>query len=433
MYSRKQFLNRLGAVGGLAVTGGFLTPGRSVAVARELKNHPGTPEELAGDEDFWFEVQRAFTVDRSLINLNNGGVCPAPRIVQDAMKGHLDFSNEAPAYTMWRILEPQKEQVRKQLAGLFGCNPEEVAITRNASEGLQICQFGFDLEPGDEVLTTSQDYPRMINTFKQRERREGIRLRQFDIPVPAEDDDEIVRLFEEQITDRTRLILMCHMINLTGQILPVKKVVRMARKKGIPVIVDGAHTFAHFDFDHSDLDCDYYATSLHKWLLAPIGTGMLYVKKERIPDLWPLMAAPEDRKDDIRKFEEIGTHPAANFIAVSEAAAFQEGIGPARKGARLKYLTDYWVDQLIENDRVVLHTSRDPKYACGIANVEIRGIDSGKLGSYLWRQHRILTTSIKHHQFEGVRVTPNVYTTLGELDRFVGVMRGVIQNGLPEE
>ena len=432
MYSRKQFLSRLGAVSGAAVAGGFLIPGKSGAIAAELKTHTGSPAELAGDEDFWFEVQQAFTVDRSLINLNNGGVCPAPKVVQDAMKGHLDFSNEAPAYTMWRILEPRKEQVRAQLAKLFGSDPEEIAITRNASEGLQICQFGFDLEPGDEVLTTTQDYPRMINTFKQRERREGIRLRQFDIPVPAEDDGEIVRLFEENITPQTRLILMCHMINLTGQILPVKKVVRMARSRGIPVIVDGAHTFAHFDFDHSELECDYYATSLHKWLLAPIGTGMLYVKKDKIPDLWPLMAAPDDKSDDIRKFEEIGTHPAANFIAVSEAAVFQDGIGPARKGARLKYLTDYWVDRLIDNDRVRLHTSRDPSYACGIANVEIEGVDSGKLASYLWREHRILTTAIKHEQFEGVRVTPNVYTTPGELDRFVAVMHKVIDNGLPE-
>lgn len=432
MYSRKQFLNRLGAVSGGAMMGGFLTPGKSRDIAEELKDHPGSPAEVASDEDFWFEVQQAFTVDRSLINLNNGGVCPAPGIVQEAMKDHLDFTNEAPAYTMWRILEPQKEQVRKQLAGLFGCDPEELAITRNASEGLQICQFGFDLEPGDEVLTTTQDYPRMINTFKQRERREGIRLRQFDIPVPAEDDEEIVRLFEENITPDTRLILMCHMVNITGQILPVKKVVRMARSRGIPVIVDGAHTFAHFDFDHSDLDCDYYATSLHKWLLAPIGTGMMYVKKDKIPGLWPLMAASEQQKDDIRKFEEIGTHPAANFIAISEAAAFHEGIGPARKGARLKYLTDYWVDPLIENDRVRLHTSRDPRYACGIANVEIDGIDSGRLGSYLWQEHRILTTPIRHDQFEGIRVTPNVYTTLGELDRFVAVMKHVINKGLPE-
>lgn len=432
MYSRREFIDRLGKAGGAAMLGAFIIPGKSSAIAENLRSHEGSATEIAEDEDFWFEVQQAFTVDRSLINLNNGGVSPAPAIVQEAMKDHLDFSNEAPAYTMWRVLEPQRESVRKQLAGLFRCDAEEIAVTRNASEGLQICQFGFDLEPGDEVLTTNQDYPRMINTFKQRERREGIKLRQFSIPVPAENDDEIVRLFEQHITPKTRLILMCHMINLTGQILPVKKVVQMARKKGIPVIVDGAHAFAHFDFDHSDLDCDYYATSLHKWLLAPHGTGMLYVKKNKISDLWPLMAAPEKMDDDIRKYEEIGTHPAANFIAISEATAFHEGIGSKRKEARLKYLTDYWVDQLIDNDRVRLNTSRDPRYACGIANIQLEGIDSGKLSSFLWREHRMLVTPIKHDEFEGIRVTPNVYTTLRELDQFADVMREVTKEGLPE-
>lgn len=432
MYSRKQFLNRVGMAAGGSILGGFLVPGKSRAIANQLKGYHGTAREVAENEDFWFEVQQAFTIDRSIINLNNGGVSPAPAIVQEAMKDHLDFSNEAPAYTMWRILEPQKEAVRKQLAGIFNCDSEEMAITRNASEGLQICQFGIDLEAGDEVLTTNQDYPRMVNTFRQRERREGIRLRQFSIPVPAEDDDEIVRRFEQHITPNTKLILMCHMINITGQILPVKKVVQMARSKGIPVIVDGAHAFAHFDFDHADLDCDYYATSLHKWLLAPHGSGMLYVNRERIKDLWPLMAAPDAMDNDIRKFEEIGTHPAANFIAISEAATFHEGIGAARKEARLKYLTDYWVDQLIENDRVDLHTSRDPNYACGIANVEIRGVDSGELSSHLWREYRILVTPIKHEEFEGIRVTPNVYTTLRELDQFADAMRKVIDKGLRE-
>ncbi len=432
MYSRREFIDRLGKAGGAAMFGAFVLPEKSRAIAENLKDHTGNTAEIARDEDFWFEVQQAFTVDRSLINLNNGGVSPSPAIVQEAMKDHLDFSNEAPAYTMWRILEPQREQVRKQLAGLFKCDAEEIAVTRNASEGLQTCQFGFDLERGDEVLTTNQDYPRMINTFKQRERREEIKLRQFSIPVPAENDEEIVRLFERNITPNTKLILMCHMINLTGQILPVKKVVQMARKKGIPVIVDGAHAFAHFDFDHSDLDCDYYATSLHKWLLAPHGTGMLYVKKDKIADLWPLMAAPEKMDDDIRKFEEIGTHPAANFIAISEATAFHEGIGAGRKEARLKYLTDYWVDQLIGHDRVRLNTSRDSRYACGIANVRIDGIDSGKLAGYLWREHRMLVTPISHDEFEGIRVTPNVYTTLRELDQFSDVMQGIIENGLPE-
>lgn len=433
MMDRRSFLKQAGAAAGALATGtaGFWNTGRAKEIGEHLRKVSGTPRELASDEELWHEVQQAFTVDRSLINLNNGGVSPSPAIVQEAMKRDLDYSNEAPVYTMWDILEPQREGIRQRLARSFGCDTEEIAQTRNASEGLQICQFGFDLQEGDEVLTTDQDYPRMITTFKQRERREGIRLRQFSIPVPAEDDEEIVRLFEENITPRTRLILMCHVINLTGQILPVRKVVEMARGYDIPVIVDGAHAFAHMDFSLEDLGCDYYATSLHKWLLAPHGTGMLFVRKNRIADLWPLMAAPDRMDDDIRKFEEIGTHPAANYLGIGEALTFHQTIGPARKEARLRYLTDYWMNALEDHDRIRFHTSRDPKYYCALANVEIDGIPAGELRGHLWRNHRILSTPITHEQFQGIRVTPNIYTTLEELDRFVDEMRNVADNGIP--
>jgi len=283
----------------------------------------------------------------------------------------------------------------------------------------------------DEVLTTTQDYPRMITTFKQRERREGIVLKQFSIPTPAEDPAGIVRLFEENISDRTRLILMSHMVFLTGQILPVRDVVAMARKRGIPVIVDGAHAFAHFEFQLADLDCDYYASSLHKWLFAPHGTGLLYVRRDKIAGLWPLMAAPETEDDDIRKFEEIGTHPAANALAVAEALTFHEGIGAHRKQERLIALRDYWADRLLENDRVRLHTSLKPGFACGIANVELEGVDTKSLAEHLWKQHRILVVAITHDQFEGLRVSPSVYTTYQELDRFCDAMEDVLANGLP--
>ncbi len=427
METRKQFFKKIGG-GALAFTAGaFFNPQKTQQLTETLNEYSGTAKEVARNEDFWAHVQQAFTVDRSLINLNNGGVSPSPAFVQEAMKKHLDFSNQAPVYNMWRILEPRREGVRQRLARSFGVDTEEIAVTRNASESLQICQLGFDLKAGDEVLTTDQDYPRMINTFKQRERREGIKLNQISIPVPAEDDTEIVRRFEQAITPNTKLILMCHIINLTGQILPVKKVVQMARKKGIPVIVDGAHAYAHFEFKHADLDCDYYTTSLHKWLFAPHGTGMLYVRKNKIKDLWPLMAAAESQDEDIRKFEEIGTHPAANFLAIGEALTFHEGIGSARKEARLKYLNDLWIDELVDGDKVVLHTSRNPKYACGIATVEIKGIEPNELNSTLWSDYRIITTPINHDQFRGIRVTPNVYTTLEEIDRFVSAMKDQVK------
>jgi selenocysteine lyase/cysteine desulfurase len=433
VYTRREFLGAIGLPAAAATAGIPLIPrlSRAAELAAELARHPGSPEEVANDEDFWFEVAQAFTVDRSLINLNNGGVCPSPAWVQEAMKNHLDFSNKAPVYTMWRILEPQRESVRAGLAHEWGVDPEEIALTRNASESLQICQFGFDLTRGDEVLTSNQDYPRMITTFHQRERREGIVLRQFSLPVPAEDPAAVVAAFERNITPRTRLILMCHMINLTGQILPVRDVVQMARRRGIPVIVDGAHALAHIDFKISDLDCDNYSVSLHKWLFAPHGTGLLYVRREKIKDLWPLMAAPDTLDDNIRKFEEIGTHPAANFLAISEALTFHQGIGGARKQARLVYLRDYWARPLLEHDRVRLHTSLKPGLAGGIATVEIQGVPVGPLADWLWSQHRIIVTGITHPEFQGLRISPSVYTTLEELDRFIDAMSHVARHGLP--
>jgi selenocysteine lyase/cysteine desulfurase len=435
MPDRRQFLGALGLPALGAAAGLSLRPTRLSARALDLvptlRAHRGTPHEVALDEDFWAEVAQAFTVDRTLVNLNNGGVSPAPSFVQEAMKRHLDFSNELPAYTMWQIQEPRREGVRLRMARQWGVDAEELAITRNASESLQTCQFGLDLERGDEVLTTTQDYPRMITTFQQRERREGIVLRQITLPTPAEDPAEVVRLFEEAITPRTRVILACHMINLTGQILPVRDIVAMARRHGLPVIVDGAHALAHFDFTLAELECDYYSSSLHKWLFAPIGTGLLYVRRDRIPELWPLMAAPDTLDGDIRKFEEIGTHPAANTLAIGEALTFHQALQPARKEARLIHLRDLWARRLLEHDRVRLHTSLAPGFACGIATVQVEGVDTVALQGHLWQTHRIYTTPIVHPEFEGLRVSPSVYTTTEEIARFVEAVEAVVRNGLP--
>ena len=388
------------------------------------------PEDVAADEDFWFQIQQAFTLDRTHINLNNGGVCPSPRVVQDAMRRYLEFSNQAPVHNMWRILEPEVEAVRKRLAASFGCDPEELAITRNASEALEICQLGLDLKAGDEVLTTNQDYPRMLTTWRQRERRDGIVLKLISFPVPLKDPNELVERFEKAITPRTKVILLCHITNLTGQIFPVKRICQMGRQRGIEVIVDGAHAYAHFPFKHADLDCDYYGTSLHKWLLAPIGTGFLYVRKSKIAKLWPLMAAPDSSQNDIRKFEEIGTHPAANHNAIAEALTFYEGIGRERKAARLRFLKNRWARRLEGQKHVHIHTSFDPSQSCALGCVGIAGMDPNKLTAHLWDKHRIIVTPIAHEEFQGIRVTPNVYTTLGEIDAFCVAMEQVIQSGI---
>ena len=431
-FPRRNFLSLAGKGLGLAA---LTTPSiasllRTVEAATNSVAHL-TPQQAAMNEDFWAMIQNAFTVTRGIINLNNGGVSPSPRIVTEALVRYIWQQEDATAYTMWQILEPQSETIRTGLAELFGCDREEIAITRNASESLETLLLGLDLKSGDEVLTTTQDYGRMLTTIRQRERREGIKLSLIKIPIPPKDVNEITAAFERAITPRTRLIQMAHMVNITGQITPVKAVCEMARARGIETIIDGAHSFAQFEFKQKDLNCDYFGTSLHKWLYAPKGTGMLYVKREKIAKVWPLFAADEKQKSDIRKFEEIGTHSAAPRLAIGEALLFHQGIGAKRKEARLRYLSRYWMDKLKGIPKVRFNTSFDPNQMCAIANVQIEGLDQGKIGSYLFSKHRIFTTPIVHEEFTGLRITPNLYTTLPELDRFCEVMSSIARNGLP--
>jgi selenocysteine lyase/cysteine desulfurase len=389
------------------------------------------PEAVAADEGYWGEIQQAFTVNRSYVNLNNGGVCPSPRVVQEAMKRYLDLSNEAPVYTMWQLLEPQVESVRRELAREFGCDPEELAITRNASEALEAVQLGLSLQRGDEILTTTHDYPRMLTAWRQRERRDGVVLKTISFPFPPASLDELYERFERAVTPRTKVIHLCHITNLTGQIFPVKRICQMARARGIEAIVDGAHAFAHFPFKHEDLDCDYYGTSLHKWLFAPHGTGFLYVRRAKIPQVWPLFAAEAKQDADIRKFEEIGTHPAANHNAIAEAITFHRGIGAERKAARLRHLRDRFLKRLAASPKVKVHTSFEPSMSCGIGNLQVVGVDSEALAKHLFERHRIIVVPIKHAEFEGLRVTPCVYTTLDEVDRFAEAVERVAEKGLP--
>jgi selenocysteine lyase/cysteine desulfurase len=431
--TRRSFLSMVGKGVGLAALSSTVVASlldELHAKARSVAHL--TPEQAAMDEDFWFSIQESFSVTRGIINLNNGGVSPSPRLVTEAYCRYTWQQEDATAYTMWQILEPQSETIRTGLAELFGCDREEIAITRNASESLEILLMGLDLKSGDEILTTTQDYPRMLTTLRQREWREGISLKMIKIPLAPKSLDDIYKEFEKAITPKTRVILISHVVNITGQITPVKQVCELARAKGIDVIVDGAHSFAHFDFKQSDLQCDYYGTSLHKWLFAPKGTGLLYVKKEKIEKIWPLMAAEKKQKDDIRKFEEIGTHPAAPRLAIGEAILFHHGIGAQRKEARLRYLSRYWMTKLRDLPNVRFHTSWEPNQSCGIANVELVGIDPAALTNYLMSQHKIFTTPILHDEFKGIRITPSVYTTLQELDRFCDVMITISKKGLPK-
>jgi selenocysteine lyase/cysteine desulfurase len=390
-----------------------------------------TPESLADDEAYWSEIQRAFDVDRTMINLNNGGVSPTPTHVLEAMIRDLRFTNELPVEHMWRVLEPRIESVRRDIAREFGCDPEEIAITRNASESNETMILGLDLKRGDEVVVSNQNYGRMLTAWDQRARREGIVVKEISFKVPPPSQHYIFEQFTAAVTPRTKVIELPHITNLTGQIMPIRELVDFAKPRGIEVLVDGAHAFAHFPFTRDDLGADFYGTSLHKWLLAPIGTGFLYVRKEKQKKLWPLMAAAATQDNDIRKYEEIGTHPAANHNAISAALAFHRGIGVERKVARLRFLRDRWAKRLLaESPRVKVLTPLDSPYSGAIALVSVDGLDFSKLGGWLMAKHRIVNTPILHKEFNGIRITPNVYTTTDEIDTFADKMMYAIKNGI---
>jgi len=389
------------------------------------------PLEVAEDELYWSQIQRAFDADRTMINLNNGGISPTPSHVLEQLFRDLRFTNELPVEHMWRVLEPRMESTRRDLAREFGCDPEEMAVVRNASEANEIVIFGLDLKRGDEVLLTNQNYPRMITSWQQRERREGIVLKQISFKVPPPSDEYIVEQFRKAITPRTKVIEVTHITNLTGQILPVRKIVDMARPLGIEVLVDGAHAFNHFPFKRDDLDVDYYGTSLHKWTLAPIGTGFLYVRQAKIEKIWSLMGSTVGNTANIRKYEEIGTHPQANFNAVSAALAFSRGIGADRKIARLRYLRNRWANRLLaESDRVEVLTPLTGERSGAICLFNVKGMDPGKLGGWMLDKYKIVSTPIVHPEFQGIRITPNVYTSIDEIDTFGDAVLKAIKKGI---
>ena len=381
----------------------------------------------------------AFKLDRTLINLNNGFTCPTPRIALESEWRYMDMINMLPVHYQGMIAR-NVETIRLRMAAEFGCEPDELALTRGASEALQIAQNGIDLKAGDEVVTTEQDYPRMLTTWDQRMRREGIKVTRFQFPVPTTQDD-LYQRFEKAITPRTKVFHFTHITNLTAQLFPVQRLSRLARSKGIVTIVDGAHALGHFPFKLRDLECDAYGVSLHKWLLAPIGNGCLYVRREMIPKFWPLQAAPEQQDNDIRKFEAIGTHPWAIRAALGEALAFHQAIGAERKAARLRYLTLRWANALKKHPRIqILSDLSEPPQAWGVAAVNIEGIDVRDLAKFLMDKYRIIAVPLvggappnSVFDYQALRVSPNVYTTLEEIDTFVMAMEDALKGGVPTD
>src|SRR5215208_1623960 len=384
---------------------------------REAENT--APCQLATDEEFWYYIQQSFTVSPAIINLNNGGVSPAPKTVQEAMKRYYDYCNEAPSYYMWRILDQGRETLRGNLAKMAGCSADEIAINRNSSEGLETIIFGLQLKAGDEVVVAKQDYPNVVNAWKQRELRDGIKINWINLELPSEDENYLVKQYVDGFNSKTKVVNITHIINWNGQILPVKRIADEAHKRGIDVLVDGAHSFAHFDFKISDLHGDYFASSLHKWLYAPIGSGMMYVKKEKVKNIYPLFASDNPLKEDIRKFEHLGTRPFFIEQAIGKALEFHEMIGSDRKEKRLHYLKNYWMERVKSVPGVKLSTSLHPKWGCAIGMVSVEGKKPADLDSYLFNTYKVHATTIEWENIKGVRITPSVYTSTKNLDVLV--------------
>ena len=379
-----------------------------------------SPEEMASNEDYWSLIQQAYPASSSpVLNLNNGGVSPSPKLVLDAVDRYDKMANMAPSYYMWRILDQGREPLRQKLADLGGCDPEEIGINRNATEALNSVIHGLDLNKGDEVIGSIQDYPNMMNAWKQRALREGIVYKQLSFDFPIEDDEHIVDMYRKAISSKTKIIHVTHVINWVGQIMPVKKICRMAHERGIEVIVDGAHSFGLLDFDIPDLEADYFGTSLHKYLSAPIGTGMMWIKKEHISKVWPLFCDQDPTRGDIRKFESLGTRSFPLEQGIGEAINFHNAIGRKRKEERARYLKNYWAEKAIKIPGVKLHTSLKPEYSCVIAGVSIDGMTPRELESTLLKTYKIHTSPVSFENIDVVRVSPHVYTKPSDLDRLV--------------
>ncbi|HEY1017457.1 MAG TPA: aminotransferase class V-fold PLP-dependent enzyme [Sediminibacterium sp.] len=420
MEPRRKFIQKVGLLAGAFSANSLFNQAHAASWEAASQRIEGlTPEVAAQDEDYWMVIQQAYTVNSNLIILNNGGVSPSPRVVQEAVERYNKLSNEGPSYYMWRILDQGREPLRHKLAILAGCSPEEIAVNRNATEALNTVIFGLDLKAGDEVIGTKQDYPNMINAWKQRVEREGIVYTQLNFKFPIENDEEIVSTYEKAITSKTKIIHITHVINWIGQIMPVKKICAMAQKHNLEVIVDGAHSFGLLDFKIPELGCDYFGTSLHKFLSAPIGSGMLWIKKEKISKIWPLVCNDKPRSEDIRKFETLGTRSFPIEQGIGEAVNFQNAIGSKRKEERIRYLKNYWASKVVDIPKVKIHTSFKPEYACAICGVSIDGMTPGELDSALFNTYKIHTVGIVWENVSCVRITPHVYTRLQDLDKLV--------------
>ncbi|MBK8846315.1 MAG: aminotransferase class V-fold PLP-dependent enzyme [Bacteroidetes bacterium] len=407
--SRRRFISALSALAGASA----FVPELLAASSRSI-----SMDKYPDEDTYWQSIRQQFTPGKDIINFNNGGVSPQPKIVQNTFKKYYDQANMGPSYYMWRQIDANREVLRAKLANYVGCDTEELAINRNTTEGLNTLALGFPLQAGDEVILSEQDYPNVVQVWKQRELRDKIVLKWVHLDLPEKNEDVIAKKYISQITPRTKLICITHIINWTGQVMPVQKICKAAAEQGIKTVVDGAHTVSHLEIKISDLNCDFFASSLHKWTCAPLGTGILYVKKGNAGGIWPLHPNNKPLVDDIRKFEILGTRNMAAEHAISAAIDFNLEMGLNRKYNRLCYLKNYWMEK-ITNPRVYFLSEKNPTINNAICNFGIEGLTVNELADYLFNKYKIHTSPIDIAGIKGCRVTPHVYTSLSELDVLV--------------
>jgi selenocysteine lyase/cysteine desulfurase len=383
------------------------------------------PEALAADNAFWEQIRNQYLLKPDYINLENGYYNFLPQPLLNKYIEHIKEINYQGSYYMRTVQWENKQKSVVALAGIAGCSPEELIITRNTTESLDTIIGGIHWQTGDEAIMAEQDYGAMLDMFKLVSDRYGVVNKYISVPNHPKDDDEIVALYKNAITTKTKVILVSHMINITGQILPIKKICEMAHQQGVQVIVDGAHAFAHIQYSIADLGCDYYAASLHKWLSVPLGAGILFVKKDLIKNIWPLIGDGEKDLNKIKRLNHTGTHPVHTDLTIPDSIAYYQMIGPAKKEARLRWLQQYWTSQVKDNPSIILNTPTDAARACAISNVGIKGMKPAILAERLMKEHKIFTVAIDYANVHGCRITPNLYTTTKELDQFVQALHTI--------
>jgi len=394
----------------------------ALAALFETKKHSSAAA-LAADDQFWNQIRSQYMLKPDYINLENGFYNFIPQPTLEKYIQHIRDINYQGSYYMRTVQRDNKKRMAAKLAAVAGCSPEELIITRNTTESLDLIIAGQDWKAGDEALMAIQDYGSMLDMFEQVSKRYGVVLNKVSIPNLPASDEEIVSLYEKAITPKTKLMMVPHMVNITGQILPVRKICDMAHSKGVEVMVDGAHAFAHIQYKISELDCDYYGTSLHKWMSVPLGAGFLFVKKEKIAKTWPLIGDGTKDLSDIRRLNHIGTHACATDLTIEDAIDFYNMIGAERKEKRLRYIQQYWTSRVKNVPKIIINTPSDDKRSCGIANVGIAGMKPADLAKRLMDEHKIFTVAIDTANVHGCRITPNVYTTVEELDAFVAALK----------